>query len=82
MTFYLLIIVDKDTYTIPLPDVLPPTFKGRCLKFSYELVVGTCRAGSGSAGGSGTGSISRVMKVPIRVYTNVVGGSIPLFWHL
>jgi len=63
------------TYTISLPDVLPPTFKGRCLKFSYELVVGTCRAGSGS-GGAGSGSVSRVMKVPIRVYNNVVGASV------
>jgi hypothetical protein len=41
------------------------------MKFSYELVVGACRAGAlGSAGSSG---ISRVMKVPIRVYNNVAG---------
>ncbi|TDL22371.1 Rgp1-domain-containing protein [Rickenella mellea] len=34
------------TYTLPLPSNLPPTFKGRALKFSYTLVVGVCRAGS------------------------------------
>ncbi|CAA7266333.1 unnamed protein product [Cyclocybe aegerita] len=60
------------TYTIRLPDILPPTFKGKALKFSYELVVGTCRAGPpGSGGGMGVNSISRVMKVPIRVYNHV-----------
>lgn len=70
-----------DTYTLPLPDNLPPTFKGRSLKFSYQFVVGTCRAGSsphsptgvGKSGSSGANSVSRVMKVPIRVYNNVFG---------
>ncbi|KAJ6495574.1 Rgp1-domain-containing protein [Mycena vitilis] len=53
------------TYTLLLPAHLPPTFKGRTLRFSYELVVGACRASGGSS----------VMKVPIRVYNNVaVGG--------
>ncbi|KAJ7199627.1 Rgp1-domain-containing protein [Mycena pura] len=56
------------TYTLPLPAHLPPTFKGRTLRFSYELVVGVCRAANG-------GSVSRVMKVPIRVYNNVTVGS-------
>ncbi|KAH7908781.1 Rgp1-domain-containing protein [Hygrophoropsis aurantiaca] len=68
------------TYTIVLPDNLPPTFKGRSIKFSYELIVGTCRAGtsparsSSSLGPTGANSISRVMKVPIRVYNNVSVG--------
>ncbi|KAF9475530.1 Rgp1-domain-containing protein [Pholiota conissans] len=64
------------TYTIKLPENLPPTFKGRSLKFSYELVVGTCRAGPtvGSGGNVGSNSISRVMKVPIRVYNHVTIG--------
>lgn len=56
------------TYSIMLPAVLPPTFKGRVMRFSYELVVGTCRAGIGEQG-----SVSKVMKVPIRVYNNVDG---------
>ncbi|KAG6876531.1 hypothetical protein C0993_002420 [Termitomyces sp. T159_Od127] len=62
------------TYSILLPDVLPPTFKGRTLRFSYELEVGTCRAGHGP-GSTSANSVSRVMKVPIRVYNNVVGAS-------
>ncbi|KAF8170190.1 Rgp1-domain-containing protein [Mycena galopus ATCC 62051] len=55
------------TYTLLLPPHLPPTFKGRTLRFSYELVVGACRASGGSS----------VMKVPIRVYNNVVVGRSP-----
>jgi hypothetical protein len=58
------------TYSIMLPAVLPPTFKGRVMRFSYELVVGTCRAAVGEHG-----SVSKVMKVPIRVYNNVDGQS-------
>ncbi|KIJ58929.1 hypothetical protein HYDPIDRAFT_98508 [Hydnomerulius pinastri MD-312] len=70
------------TYTLSLPENLPPTFRGRSLKFSYELVIGTCRAGasamrsSSSLGPTGANSISRVMKVPIRVYNNVAVGKI------
>jgi RAB6A-GEF complex partner protein 2 len=46
------------------------------MRFSYELIVGTCRAGLSASGGlksAGANSISRVMKVPIRVYNNVAG---------
>ncbi|KAF7785199.1 hypothetical protein Agabi119p4_1364 [Agaricus bisporus var. burnettii] len=68
------------TYSIKLPEILPPTYKGRTLSFSYELVVGTCRASSTlptatsrnlTGGDNGNGSVSRVMKVPIRVYNHV-----------
>ncbi|KAG5636929.1 hypothetical protein H0H81_006362 [Sphagnurus paluster] len=75
------------TYSIMLPDILPPTFKGRALKFSYELVIGTCRAGHSSGlGPASANSVSRVMKVPIRVYNNVVVGRTPrpydILWPL
>ncbi|KAF7296663.1 hypothetical protein HMN09_01075100 [Mycena chlorophos] len=56
------------TYTIALPAHLPPTFRGRTMRFSYELVVGVCRASGGSKTDAG---ISRIMKVPIRVYSHV-----------
>lgn len=84
-TFYsphIVLTTRQDTYTVTLPDNLPPTFRGRALKFSYELVIGTCRAsGSGmrsssSLGPTGANSISRVMKVPIRVYNHVAGRSL------
>ncbi|KAI0321472.1 Rgp1-domain-containing protein, partial [Amylostereum chailletii] len=55
------------TYTVPLPEWLPPTYKGRAVKFAYQLAVGACRA----LPGPGSGSNSRVMKVPIRVYNHV-----------
>ncbi|KAI0367489.1 Rgp1-domain-containing protein [Pilatotrama ljubarskyi] len=59
------------TYTVVLPENLPPTFRGRALKFSYQFILGVCRAGSATSPGSGPSSNSRVMKVPIRVYNNV-----------
>ncbi|KAG6864955.1 hypothetical protein C0991_006142 [Blastosporella zonata] len=61
------------TYSIKLPDILPPTFKGRALRFSYELEIGTSRAGHGGPGSANASanSVSRVMKVPIRIYNNV-----------
>ncbi|KAG2135101.1 Rgp1-domain-containing protein [Suillus clintonianus] len=64
------------TYTLPLPSTLPPTFRGRMIRFSYELVVGTCRRGdSGEGNASSIGvTVSRVMKVPIRVYNWVSVG--------
>ena len=62
-----------DTYSILLPENLPPTFKGRSLRFSYELIVGTCRATSGGTGSTSANSVSRVMKVPIRMYNHVSG---------
>ncbi|KDQ52969.1 hypothetical protein JAAARDRAFT_197762 [Jaapia argillacea MUCL 33604] len=68
------------TYTLKLPANLPPTFRGRILRFSYELSVGVCRAGTLPAPqhmGSGANSSSKVMKVPIRVYNNVAVGRIP-----
>ncbi|TFK28374.1 Rgp1-domain-containing protein [Coprinopsis marcescibilis] len=63
------------TYTLQLPDNLPPTFRGKTLKFSYELVVGLCRAGKGDmGGGSESVNVSKLMKVPIRLYNSVFVG--------
>ncbi|KAI0651411.1 Rgp1-domain-containing protein [Trametes meyenii] len=59
------------TYSLAIPENLPPTFRGRALKFSYQFILGVCRAGTGAAPGAGPSSNSRVMKVPIRVYNNV-----------
>ncbi|TFK47962.1 Rgp1-domain-containing protein, partial [Heliocybe sulcata] len=66
------------TYSFQLPDALPPTYKGRVLKLSYEFTVGICRVGgqgqtpSSPVGKPGGGnSNSRVMKVPVRIYNYV-----------
>ncbi|KAH8101380.1 Rgp1-domain-containing protein [Cristinia sonorae] len=71
------------TYTLPLPETLPPTFRGRSLRFSYQFILGICRAGStGNPNGAGPSNQSRVMKVPIRVYTNVTVGRPPTPYDL
>ncbi|KAK2459798.1 hypothetical protein APHAL10511_008230 [Amanita phalloides] len=75
------------TYSIELPSALPPTFRGRVIRFSYELSVGVCRSACGPlvrgmvlspppslASGNG---VSRVVKVPIRVYNYVAVGRVP-----
>ncbi|KAI0307460.1 Rgp1-domain-containing protein [Multifurca ochricompacta] len=54
------------TYTVNLPSNLPPTYRGRTIRFSYNLSIGACRATEGTPS-----SQSRVMKVPIRVYNHV-----------
>ena len=64
-----------------LPDNLPPTFRGKAIHFSYELVVGLCRSGQSdslavdgpSQSEYGGANVSKLMKVPIRMYNNVVG---------
>ena len=63
-----------DVYTVTLPPNLPPTYRGRSLRFSYHLSVGACRATAGSPN-----SQSRVMKVPIRIYNHVSGACFPSF---
>lgn len=69
-----------DTYTLPLPTNLPPTFRGRVMKFSYNLVVGACRSTTSSVSTPNslghnphTSSTSQVMRVPIRIYNHVDG---------
>lgn len=69
----------SDTYSLPLPKNLPPTFKGRTFRFSYEFVIGVCRAGASL--GNSTANHSRVMKIPVRVY-NHVNGQRKLHKHL
>ncbi|PCH33197.1 Rgp1-domain-containing protein [Wolfiporia cocos MD-104 SS10] len=72
------------TYSIVLPDVLPPTYRGRALRLSYHFILGVCRAAprAPDSGHLGPSSSSRVMKVPIRVYTNVIVGRSPSPYNL
>ena len=60
-----------DTYSLSLPKNLPPTFKGRTFRFSYEFTIGVCRAGASP--GNSSANHSRIMKIPVRVYNNVNG---------
>lgn len=67
-----------------VPADLPPSFRGKAIKFNYQLVVGTNRTSlSPSALLSPDQPVrprtrdratnSRVMKVPIRLYNHVGG---------
>ena len=60
-----------DTYSLSLPKNLPPTFKGRTFRFSYEFTIGVCRAGASL--GNNPANHSRVMKIPVRIYNHVNG---------
>lgn len=54
-------------YTIQLPTNLPPAFKGRALRFSYELMVSL----SISLPGSGRQQRTKEFNIPVRVWPNV-----------
>ncbi|KAK4057024.1 Golgi membrane exchange factor (Ric1p-Rgp1p) subunit [Microbotryomycetes sp. JL221] len=74
------------TFSIRIPADLPPSFRGRSIKFNYNLVVGTSRTKLGTvtspaaALGAARDATSRVMRVPIRVYNHVgVTGARPFY---
>ncbi|BEI84235.1 hypothetical protein CcaverHIS002_0408390 [Cutaneotrichosporon cavernicola] len=54
-------------YTLQLPATLPPAFKGRALRFSYELVLSLNVA----LPGGGKRQRTREIIVPVRVWPNV-----------
>ena len=58
------------SYTFMLPRGLPPTHKGRAMKVSYNLVIGTQRAGSKGARGDQN---IREVELPFRVFCGVDG---------
>ncbi|GAA5975307.1 hypothetical protein JCM5350_006423 [Sporobolomyces pararoseus] len=61
------------SFSIRIPADLPPSFRGKAIKFNYQLVVGSNRVSLSSNPGmsSGKGSVSRLMKVPLRIYNHV-----------
>ncbi|KAM0756310.1 Rgp1-domain-containing protein [Meredithblackwellia eburnea MCA 4105] len=66
-------------FSIRVPADLPPSFRGKSIKFSYHLVVGTNRTTIGPAAAN-LPSRSRVMRVPIRMYNHVgVSGARPFY---
>ncbi|KPV73591.1 uncharacterized protein RHOBADRAFT_54795 [Rhodotorula graminis WP1] len=76
------------TYTLRIPADLPPSFRGKAIKFNYHLVVGTHRIllspstahHDAPRAGDAHGSVSRVMRVPLRVYNHVgVTGARPFY---
>ncbi|GAA5867750.1 hypothetical protein JCM8547_005222 [Rhodosporidiobolus lusitaniae] len=74
------------TFTIRIPADLPPSFRGKAIRFNYHLVVGTNRIPLGLAPHPAQvarykrESVSRVMRVPVRVYNHVgVTGARPFY---
>ena len=61
-------------YRLTLPGDLPPTYKGRSIRFSYTLLVGVNRAPVSVLGE--TEQRSRLMRIPVRIYNNVSGASL------
>ncbi|KAJ3176852.1 hypothetical protein HDU87_004784 [Geranomyces variabilis] len=59
-------------YEISLPETLPPTHKGKVIRFSYKLIVGIQRGG--------TTQKSQVFQLPFRVFSFVQDdGSRPVY---
>ncbi|KDE09521.1 hypothetical protein MVLG_00419 [Microbotryum lychnidis-dioicae p1A1 Lamole] len=74
------------TFSIRIPADLPPSFRGKSIKFSYHLVVGTNRTRIGGINSMAAKSCaareatSRVIRVPVRVYNHVgVTGARPFY---
>ncbi|KAF9508028.1 hypothetical protein BS47DRAFT_1332970 [Hydnum rufescens UP504] len=67
------------TYSIPLPSVLPPTYRGRAVKFSYNLIIGTSTSKPSVLPTSmhETNQRNRILRVPIRVYNHIAVGRPP-----
>ncbi|EGG02863.1 uncharacterized protein MELLADRAFT_109802 [Melampsora larici-populina 98AG31] len=72
------------TFSIDLPQELPPSFRGKSIKFSYNLIVGTSydNGGIGPRGRNQVGSSpgTKIIRVPIRVYNHVfLNGARPFY---
>ena len=59
-----------DIYSFQLPEVLPPAYRGKAFRFSYDLVVSINVA----LPGRGNRQKARDVTVPIRVWSNVSVG--------
>lgn len=60
------------TYTYQLPSGIPPTHKGKAMKISYNLTIGTQRAVKTTINHH-----IRTVEVPFRVLTGVNGKAFP-----
>lgn len=56
-----------DVYTLQLPTSLPPAFKGKAMRFSYDLVISL----NVSLPGGGKRQRTKEISVPVRIWPNV-----------
>lgn len=77
-----------DTFRIPLPPDLPPSYAGRAISFTYTLTLGTNRidrsrsATSARSASGASGQKSRLIRIPFRVYNHVSVTGAPAFFDL
>ncbi|KAG0145867.1 hypothetical protein CROQUDRAFT_658118 [Cronartium quercuum f. sp. fusiforme G11] len=66
------------SFSIDLPQELPPSFRGRSTKFSYTLNIGTSY--DNKTNNRVNGNSNKVFKIPIRVYNHVfMNGARPFY---
>lgn len=64
-----LLVLTSVTYTLQLPDQLPPTHRGKAFRFSYDLITSLTVALPGQVKRQ---KLKEIL-VPIRVWANVSG---------
>ncbi|KAF7728895.1 hypothetical protein EC973_005290 [Apophysomyces ossiformis] len=65
----------KFSYKLKLPNDIPPSYRGRAIRFNYYLVVGTQRSSSVQSGSQG-----QTVQIPFRVLNHVSeDGSRPIY---
>lgn len=65
-------VVHADSYKLKLPHNLPPTYRGKSMRFNYYLVIGSQRSGS-NASSTPFGAQGHVVQIPFRVFNHVTG---------
>ncbi|CAO3653505.1 unnamed protein product [Mucor hiemalis] len=69
----------KYSYKLKLPHNLPPTYRGKSMRFSYYLVIGSQRSGS-NASSTPFGAQGHVVQIPFRVFNHVTeSGTRPIY---
>lgn len=65
------------SYKLKLPNDIPPSHRGKAIRFTYSLVVGTQRANTTPSGGQG-----QVVQIPFRVLNHVSGKLIQSWYSM
>lgn len=58
-----------DSYKLKLPKNLPPTYRGKTMRFNYYLVIGSQRSSPSKT----VGAQGQVVQIPFRVFNHVSG---------
>lgn len=70
--YYALYLLDIiDSYKFDLPKNIPPSYRGKSIKFNYYLVIGSQRSACSAA--KSVGAQEHVVQIPFRVFNHVSG---------